>query len=85
MYAIDVLEMKQESLLQSCWPQTLFYSQIQNRYFKNPLEVPEGTRGELVFRVGLKIDVTSEQLYVHGVTYRLCYKQICVQTRMLGL
>lgn len=36
---------------------------IYMHYSKNLLEIPEGTNGELVFKVGLKTDVMTEHLF----------------------
>lgn len=39
------------------------FTQIENRYFKNPFEIPEGAHGEMAFWASLQIDIVTEQLY----------------------
>lgn len=37
--------------------------QIENYYYKNPFEIPEGTHGRLASWIGLWIDVMTKLLY----------------------
>jgi len=32
----------------------------------NPLEIPEETKGQLIFLVGLQINILTEQLHMHA-------------------
>ncbi len=41
----------------------LILLKIENRYFKNPFEIPEGAHGEMAFWASLQIAIMTEQLY----------------------